>query len=318
MQSPATDPNALSKALIEPFPLNDIEWRVQRSGIKDGSPWISVTAYIDNRAIMERLDAVVGPANWRNEYKAAPAGSEGVLCGISICVTRPDGTTEWVTKWDGADYPAELGGEHGSAMRTKGGLSASMKRAAVQWGIGRYLYNLPEGWATIVADRREAYETSRVKGKNGDADQYVSWNPPALPLWALPGGAGHPGGEGNGSSAARSTTPAARGSNGSSKNGARETSSASTPPTRTESAPNAPMPLCPKCNGPCFTNVTENDARAARGEKLRPDYVCKNKKGCGGLIWRDDEKKSEKREPVAFGADGEPEYGEDEADDLPF
>ncbi|MGH7576528.1 MAG: Rad52/Rad22 family DNA repair protein [Longimicrobiales bacterium] len=31
----------------------------------------------------------------------------------------------------------------------KGGLSAATKRAAVEWGIGRYLYGIEEGWANV-------------------------------------------------------------------------------------------------------------------------------------------------------------------------
>jgi hypothetical protein len=90
---------------------------------------------LDNRAIMERLDEVCGPANWRNEYAKGPEG--GVLCCIYIKI---DG--EWIGKWDGADNT--------DVEATKGGLSDAMKRAAVQWGIGRFLYDLGENWAQIV------------------------------------------------------------------------------------------------------------------------------------------------------------------------
>lgn len=42
---------------------------------------------------------------------------------------------------------------------------------------------------------------------------------------------------------------------------------------------------CPKCGGPCWNNVRENDARIANGEKARPDFKCKNR-ACDGAIWR--------------------------------
>jgi len=67
----------LSK-LKEPFPAKDIEWRIQRSGLKDGKPWAMVLAYVTNRAIMDRLDDVCKPDHWRNEYLKAPEG--GILC----------------------------------------------------------------------------------------------------------------------------------------------------------------------------------------------------------------------------------------------
>ena len=41
------------KDLNEPFPVEDIEWRIQQSGDKNGKPWAMVLAYVTNRAIME-------------------------------------------------------------------------------------------------------------------------------------------------------------------------------------------------------------------------------------------------------------------------
>jgi len=42
---------------------------------------------------------------------------------------------------------------------------------------------------------------------------------------------------------------------------------------------------CPQCGGDVWNNVAANDARAQAGEKLRPDYFCKDK-NCGWLQWR--------------------------------
>lgn len=154
--------------LRDPFAPDDIEWRVQQAGEKNGRPWARVLAYVTNRAIMDRLDEVVGPTHWRNEYVEGPAG--GVVCGLSVLVARADGSAEWVTKWDGA--------ENTDVEPVKGGLSNAMKRAAVQWGIGRYLYDLEEGWATIH-DGGRFY----AKTKEGKA---FRWDPPTLPGWAVP------------------------------------------------------------------------------------------------------------------------------------
>lgn len=172
--------------LREPFLEKDIEWRIGQSGITSkGNIWAKVLAYLTNRAIMQRLDDVVGPENWKNEYANGPGG--GVVCGISILVPRPpmigedttryEGKTEWVTKWDGADNTA--------VEAIKGGLSDAMKRAAVQWGIGRYLYNLDEGWATLADDQ----DKNAYRGECKDAankKHFFRWHPPKLPEWALP------------------------------------------------------------------------------------------------------------------------------------
>ncbi|QTA82761.1 DNA repair protein Rad52/59/22 domain-containing protein [Desulfonema limicola] len=151
--------------LRKPFAEQDIEWRVQRAGVSgNNKPWAVVLAYVTNRAIMDRLDMVVGPTSWKNEYKAGPEG--GTLCGLSIKIG-----SEWITKWDGA--------ENTHIEAVKGGLSGSMKRAAVHWGIGRYLYKLEATFA-IITPNGKYYQKEK---KN----QYPSfkWNPPKLPAWAV-------------------------------------------------------------------------------------------------------------------------------------
>lgn len=119
--------------------------------------------YIDARHIQERLDSVCGPGRWRNEYQFAQdgAGRQLYLCGISILVSEEVG---WVTKWDGA---GETEFEPG-----KGGLSDSLRRAAVQWGIGRYLYGWGEQWAIISVDG-EHYQKCK-EHPNG----HFRWSPP--------------------------------------------------------------------------------------------------------------------------------------------
>ena len=151
------------KALAEVFPEADIEWRLQQLGEKNNKIWGMCLAYVTNRAIMQRLDDVIGPERWKNEFQTGPHG--GVLCGISIKVDD-----EWIVKFDGAENTA--------IEAIKGGLSGAMKRAAVQWGIGRYLYNLEEGWVTV--DDKGKFSGKLKTGK------YFKWNPPKLPSWAVP------------------------------------------------------------------------------------------------------------------------------------
>lgn len=163
------------KALAEPFPPEDIEWRIKQGGKSNNGLWAMVLAYVTNRAIQERLDEVVGAGNWKNQYMPGPDG--GVMCGISI----RNELGEWITKWDGA--------ENTEVESIKGGFSGSMKRAAVQWGIGRYLYHLETGWADFdVPEKQGRYRTTVIKGDK----TYYDWNPPKLPYWAQPGGEGKP------------------------------------------------------------------------------------------------------------------------------
>jgi hypothetical protein len=165
--------------LALPFEEDEIEWRLQQAGEKQGRFWALCVPYVTNRAIQQRLDEVCGVENWKNEFLPGPDG--GVMCGIGIRVkvhTRNLTTgeeiesSEWLVKYDGAENPTMEGGA------IKGGLSNAMKRAAVQFGVGRYLYALEETWA-------EVNERGRFRGKTKDGKAF-RWNPPALPEWALP------------------------------------------------------------------------------------------------------------------------------------
>ena len=124
--------------------------------------------YVTNRAIMNRLDQVVGPENWKNEFRPGPTG--GTMCGLSIRINN-----EWVTKWDGAQETA--------VEPIKGGFSDAMKRAAVQWGIGRYLYYLDFQVMPVLKDRPKG-RYIRVDDKQKGISGYCEI--PQLPDWALP------------------------------------------------------------------------------------------------------------------------------------
>ncbi len=93
----------------------------------DGAPLM--LNYVDARYVQEVLDDVVGPANWQSVFQNVEgAGGEGVRCGIGINVNG-----EWVWKFD-AGVPSNI-------EPVKGAHSDAFKRAAVQWGIARDLYD---------------------------------------------------------------------------------------------------------------------------------------------------------------------------------
>ncbi len=164
---PGTDAEIMEK-LKAPFSPSDIEWRIQSARLRNGNPEARVLAYVTNRAIQARLDQAVGVFGWRNEFKAGPGG--GILCGISISVgENAAGEIRWITKWDGA--------ENTNIEAVKGGLSSAMKRAASQWGIGRYLYALPEGKAVFTRDGEHFTKIDQ---------NWYNWNPPAMPSEFVP------------------------------------------------------------------------------------------------------------------------------------
>lgn len=159
------------KDLAKPFPAEDIEWRIGQSGAKGSRVWARVMAYISARAAMNRLDDVCGPGGWSVEYRPAPA-SQGFEPGFIARIGIKIGD-EWVYKEDGA--------EQTDIESFKGGISGAFKRAAVLWGIGRYLYNLEAGFADVSSDEKPGYEWAKTK----DGKEFY-WAPPKLPGWALP------------------------------------------------------------------------------------------------------------------------------------
>lgn len=156
------------RLLAEPVPEIDLKWRIGK--INDAKTSAKVFVYVTSRKVYSLLDEVVGCGNWQNKMPVAgPCG--GLMQGLSI---RIDG--EWVTKWDGADVTPVEG--------VKGTFSASIKRAAVLWGIGRYLYAMPKSKVKLTSNG------DHYACKNGKV--FLRWDQPKMPAWALPGGSGSP------------------------------------------------------------------------------------------------------------------------------
>ena len=156
--------------LKAPFAEDEIEWRLAQCGKRGNTVWAQCLAYVSARAILDRLDQVCGAHNWKVSYvfvSASQGMTAGVICQLSILC----GDT-WITKEDGA--------EQTDIESFKGGISSALKRAGSAWGIGRYLYSLETGFATIVSDRN-----SGRYGKTKDGVEFY-WAPPRLPDWALP------------------------------------------------------------------------------------------------------------------------------------
>lgn len=142
------DTKAVFAALKEPFDPAIIHWRVGAT-TGDKSKGIAL-AYINARDAMKRLDDVMG-LDWQCRYPF-----EG-CCEIGLKIGG-----EWVWRSNGAGE-TDIEGE-------KGRYSDAFKRAAVMWGVGRYLYYLPSVWVALKAQGRS----------------HVIAQQPQLPPWALP------------------------------------------------------------------------------------------------------------------------------------
>lgn len=143
----------LTQALSAPFDAREVKFK---PGVVSGNRALAL-AYVDARVIQDRLDEVLGVTGWQDEYECLADGS--VVCRLRLRIND-----EWITKMD-------VGGQSEQSDegdRRKAAFSDALKRAAVKFGIGRYLYRLPALWCDYDSHKR----------------QFV--RPPALPPSALP------------------------------------------------------------------------------------------------------------------------------------
>jgi hypothetical protein len=125
------DVQAVTQALSAPFDPSEIKFKPQ---IVKNNRALAM-AYIDARVIQDRLDEVLGVENWEDAYKILPDGS--VMCRLRVKLGD-----RWISKTD-VGSPSE---QPDLGDRLKAAFSDALKRAAVKFGIGRYLYRLPAQW----------------------------------------------------------------------------------------------------------------------------------------------------------------------------
>jgi hypothetical protein len=151
----ARDPQlrTLAAALSAPFDPKDVKFKPQM--VKNNR--CLAMAYIDARLIQDRLDEVLGVENWQDKYDILTDGS--VMCRLRLKLGG-----RWITKTD-VGSPSE---QPDSGDRLKAAFSDALKRAAVKFGIGRYLYRLAAQWVDYDPVKKQIVQ------------------PPQLPAFALP------------------------------------------------------------------------------------------------------------------------------------
>ena len=138
---------SLFEQLTEPFSAAEIKWKPQ---VMRGNRALAV-AYVDARAVEDRLDHIFGVDGWQDAYHLLPNGN--VVCKLRVKIG-----TEWIEKSDvggQSDQPDE-------SDRTKSAFSDALKRAGVKLGIGRYLYRLPQQWVSFDPNTRQITQTPQL------------------------------------------------------------------------------------------------------------------------------------------------------------
>ena len=164
-------PETLLAQLAAPFDVPDLGWKIQVTGRGDN---VMIAPYVDARAVMRRLSMVLGRAGWETRMDAIQGG---MSCALTV---RLPGSPP-ITRTDVANWPGDATatttrtyqekdrrtGEvrdvqrvtvgSGSDTGVKGAASDALKRAAVQFGIGAYLYELPKLWYPKSKLQRERF-----------------------------------------------------------------------------------------------------------------------------------------------------------------
>jgi hypothetical protein len=150
--------NEISQTLFDqlaaPFPPECVAWRVGPTNEKSRKPDDPVRGqplcYVDARTVMDRLDSVVGFDNWQCNY--SPGVGTSIVCNIGLRIGN-----EWIWKADGAG-PSDMEAD-------KGALSDAFKRAAVRFGIGRYLYDIRAPWVVLARKGNFSYIPDEILTK---------------------------------------------------------------------------------------------------------------------------------------------------------
>lgn len=117
----------IMESLQAEFPFEQLGWKITNTFESQGRFFAYVAPFVDARAIQDRFDEVFGIDNWQVSYEKW--GEKATKCTISVFLNE-----RWISKEDGS--------EESDYSSVKGGFSNSLKRAAVLWGVGRYLYNI--------------------------------------------------------------------------------------------------------------------------------------------------------------------------------
>jgi hypothetical protein len=154
----------LMTALAAAFDQSEVKFK---PGVVSGNRALAI-GYVDARVIQDRLDDVLGVDGWQDDYECLADGS--VVCRLRLRLG-----SEWITKVDvGSPSEQPDGGD-----RLKAAFSDALKRAAVKFGIGRYLYRLPSQWVDYDPAKRKFLRSPQLPPEPAPAGKPVRKSSPA-------------------------------------------------------------------------------------------------------------------------------------------
>lgn len=162
----SVDWQTLLEQLTQPFPGSTIQWR---AGAKSNNKKrAQALAYAEPRVYEDRLNEVC-PGDWSCQFK--PWGENRIICELTIHGVKRSSTGE------PGDSPAKVAGTSSEAQ--------AFKRACSKFGLGRYLYDLPDTWVDYDQAKGRLLETPTLPKKFLPADTQQTKAEPNQPLLNL-------------------------------------------------------------------------------------------------------------------------------------
>jgi hypothetical protein len=154
---------AIAAELARPFKAEDVHWKAQTT-TKDKKRALAVP-YLTARNVMDRLDQVLGLDGWQDQYQEAGSAV--------VCTLRCRFGDVWIQRSDAGGMAESI--EEGDKL--KSACSDALKRAAVKFGIGRYLYDVAGEWCDFDAEKKKLVNPPRhplVKGEAMGAAEAIA------------------------------------------------------------------------------------------------------------------------------------------------
>jgi hypothetical protein len=129
--------------LAKPFAKQDIELKPIAT-TRDKQKALA-SPYADMRVYFTRLDRVCGVENWSH---AITLSDKGAVCALTIFGVTKSGT---------GDYPQ--GADENPATSAE---AQAFKRACAAFGLGRYLYALPQMWVGYDEQKKQIIDVAGV------------------------------------------------------------------------------------------------------------------------------------------------------------
>lgn len=142
--------NKLYKKLRQPFDLRFISWKI--NNYNHDKTKALIIFYLDARAVQHRLNEVLGVQGWSFSFSELDK-DEGVHGKLTVNFLSPD--AEKATSRDDCVIQEVTREDVGYAATTektdwyKDAVSDALKRCAVHFGVGHFLYALPHLWVEL-------------------------------------------------------------------------------------------------------------------------------------------------------------------------